>query len=416
MLLKKLFLAALFFIVVTTSNAQLAWPSSTWNSAQNLTSVMSTSGVEEASGLYWNKVQNRLYLVQNDGNVRILQYNTTTNTFSNLANKSITGGPEGITVVNDNENVFYTIDEDSYKIHKYTHTSNFSTVTLSNEWNLLQSPSPMSDTGNTGPEGICFVSDVALQNVNFVSQATNLPYTSQKGMNGLIFIAHQDAGYIWVFDVNPNLSNDFLYVGKYKTNRSESCDLAFDNSIGMLYILHNTGSNYLEVTDLTTSDITGNGKQFNLKAEYLLPTPTNNTNIEGFAITEKCPATNTVSAWLCRDASSSDNTSVKTDVLRWFSPFASYGDCGTLDNATVENTFEFLMFPNPTNGATTIDLGQIYNAVDLKLYNSLGQIIFTNSYQNTNQIQLNIETETGFYFIELNTNDGKRGLLRVVKE
>ena len=44
-------------------------------------------------------------------------------------------------------------------------------------------------------------------------------------MCGLVFIAHQNGGYLWVFDVNPNVTDDFAFVGKYKTNRNESCDL-----------------------------------------------------------------------------------------------------------------------------------------------------------------------------------------------
>jgi len=76
----------------------------------------------------------------------------------------------------------------------------------------------------------------------------------------LIFIAHQDGGYVWVFDVNPAVTNDFAYVGKYKTNETESCDAAFDRSTGLLYILHNTGDNYLEVTDMTTTLVSGEYK------------------------------------------------------------------------------------------------------------------------------------------------------------
>ncbi|MEI2422326.1 hypothetical protein V6O07_18745, partial [Arthrospira platensis SPKY2] len=98
-----------------------------------------------------------------------------------------------------------------------------------------------------GPEGISFVPDNWLQTSGFVSSQTGQPYTSTKGMGGLMFIAHQDGGFVWVFDINPNQTNDFLYVGKYKTSRTESCGLSFDSSTGMLYILHNVGDNFLEV-------------------------------------------------------------------------------------------------------------------------------------------------------------------------
>lgn len=398
-MLKRYLLIILCITFSFSGKAQLPWPAQTWNNGENLTSVMSTSGVVEASGLYWNKVKNRLYLVQNDGRVRILSYNPTTQVFTALANKIIEGGPEGITVVNDNENVFYTIDENTYSIHKYTHTNNFGTVTFSKEWNLLQAPSPMQDTGNQGPEGICFVPDNALSNVNFVSQATNLPYVSQKGMGGLLFIAHQDGGYIWVFDVNPNVSNDFLYVGKYKTNREESCDLAFDASTGMLYILHNIDVNYLEVTDLRTTTFSGNQKRFVLKSEYILPTPTNNTNIEGFALTEKCPSTNVVQAWLCRDVSDSESTTVKNDVLRRFTPFESYGECEVLSVPDIQNPIGFTMYPNPVHDKIRVTLEDNVTVQKLSIVNALGQTLqVTTAIQIENELDVS-NLSNGLYYL-----------------
>jgi hypothetical protein len=276
----------------------------------------------------------------------------------------------------------------------------------------------MKYTGNSGPEGITFVPDSALSAINFISQDSNLPYVSKKGMNGLIFIAHQDGGFVWVFDINPNVSNDFLFVGKYKTSRDESCDLAFDKSTGMLYILHNTGSNYLEVTDLSTSDISDNVKKFNQKTEYFLPNPSTNINIEGFALANKCPETNMMGAWLCRDASSSDASSIKTDVLRWFSPFEAFGDCNSLSIEKSTFVNDFLAYPNPTNGNITIALGQFYESVTLKLTNNLGQLVFTNSYKKTNEIKININLNlnSGIYFAELKAGKNKKSTIKIIKK
>lgn len=287
---------------------------------------MSSTGLTELSSLYWNPVTNRLYVSHGDGRLRVLQLNTSTNTFSQIGNVAYTAGPEGITQVNNSANTFYTIDEDSYQIRKYNHPANYSSVTLANSWNILAAPSPMINTGNTGPEGIAFISDSSLAAAGFVSQVTGTLYTSVKGMGGLIFIAHQDNGYIWVFDVNPNVNNDFAYVGKYKTNKTESCDLAFDKGTGLLYILHNTGSNTLEVTNLS-SMMVGGERKFNVTNEYLISNPAGNINIEGFAITSKCSDSTNVSVWLCRDVESGESTTYKQDCLRWFQPFTAPGNC-----------------------------------------------------------------------------------------
>lgn len=394
------FLRILFLLfLIQPVFSQSIWPSVGWSLAVNLTPTMASSGVTEASGLYWNKVTNRLYLVQNSGRVRVLQYNTTTNSFTQFCNKSISGGPEGITMANNSENAFYTIDENNYEIRKYTHTSDFATVTQSKSWDLLISPSTMTDTGNTGPEGICFIADNFLSSANFVSQTSGLPYVSQKGMGGLLFVAHQNEGYIWVFDVNPNVTNDFLFIGKYKTNRTESCDLSFDGSTGLLYILHNTDGNRLEATTLTSS-IIGSERKLNMTTEYFIPTPSGNVNIEGFAVTEKCPSSNTVSAWLCRDASSSESSTILTDALRWFSPFSSAGDCSLL--STIENEIEkqVTVYPNPTSSKITIS-NSAKKYTEISIYTALGiKIYFQKSNEINNEIDVS-NLKSGIYFIVL---------------
>ena len=302
--------------------AQL-WPAPTWTSAINLTAAMDANGVTDLSGLHFNSTNNRLYAVQGDGHVRVLQWNTTTNTFTQLASKTVTGGPEGITQANLFANEFYVIDENNYEIRRYTHTTNFSSVTLFKHWNLLASPSPMQDTGNTGPEGIVFIPDSYLSTIGFISQQTGQLYTSSKGMGGLFFIAHQDGGYVWAFDINPNTNDDFLYVGKYQTNTTESCDLSFDRSTGLLYILHNVaGNNKLEVTNLSTTATSGSNRKFVITNEYDVADPNDaNENIEGFAIVPKCTNLGTVSAWLCRDVESNEALAIQQDALRWFTSF-----------------------------------------------------------------------------------------------
>ena len=67
-----------FFISLLYSNkitAQTAWPSQSWSSAVNLTSILNPSGIIELSGLFWNDVTKRLYTISNIGQLKVLQYN-----------------------------------------------------------------------------------------------------------------------------------------------------------------------------------------------------------------------------------------------------------------------------------------------------------------------------------------------------
>lgn len=156
-----------------------------WSSAINLTYILGSSEVTDFSGLHWNPINNRLYGVQDNGVVRVLQLDTNTNSFSQIANRSISGGPEGITQANLYANEFYTVDETNYEIRRYTHSSTFSNISLYKHWNLLAFPSPMEDTGNTGPEGIVFIPDAILSSSGFISEQTGQLYTSVKGLGGL---------------------------------------------------------------------------------------------------------------------------------------------------------------------------------------------------------------------------------------
>ncbi len=164
--LKYIFLA-IFVFVFLNGNAQSVWPSIIWINAFNISTAL-PSDASELSGLYWNDLISRLYCVGDGGSLYILQYNKATGQYTLIGLATSIGAPEGITQVNNLANEFYTIDEGSYEISKYTHNYNFSNFTKANTWNLLKSPSPMTDTGNDGPEGIAFVPDWYLQKIGFM--------------------------------------------------------------------------------------------------------------------------------------------------------------------------------------------------------------------------------------------------------
>ncbi|MBP6335615.1 MAG: fibronectin type III domain-containing protein [Bacteroidia bacterium] len=344
--------AAGIFTTLTAPPLLTAWPAESWTEADNLTSAMDPNGLTELSGLFWNGIKNTLLVSHGDGRLRVLQLNSSSNTFAQIANLSIPGGPEGITQVNLNADEFYTIDENIYEIRKYSHNTGFTSATLMNSWNILAAPSIMTNTGNTGPEGIAFVPDSFLTAAGFISESTGLPYTSVKGMGGLIFIAHQNLGQVWVFDVNPNVNNDFAYVGKYSTGKSESCDLAFDRSTGLMYILHNVGANTLEVTNLTSALNGSSPRKFTTIREYEVANPAGNVNIEGFAITNKYSDSTNVRVWLCRDVESVESSSYKADCLRHFNPFDYTADSPIQSSVIIPANASFKYLDNGSNQGT----------------------------------------------------------------
>jgi hypothetical protein len=216
------------------------------------------------------------------------------------------------------------INEKTCEIRRYIHNDDFTSVDLVNHWDLKAAPSNMTVTDNEGPEGIEFVPDSYLKAVCFVSSETDKPYISAKGMHGLMFIAHQNKGLLWVYDVNPFKNDDYTFVGTYKTDQKESCDLSFDRSTGLLYILHNIGENSVEATDLTTKSFLGS-YQFVKKKSWLIPVPSGSQNIEGLAISPKFGIGPRNNVWLCRDIAADEGGRDRKDCLRWYKDFDAAG-------------------------------------------------------------------------------------------
>lgn len=365
-------LATTFFSLETQSQI---WPATSWSLATNITNVLNPTGIEDLSGLHFNPANNRLYVVQDSGSLRILERNEANSTFSLIGGAQIGGGPEGITQANLYANEFYTIDESNYEIRRYSYATDFSAVTEVKHWNLLVAPSPMLDTGNTGPEGIVFVPNSILNSSGFVSEQTGQPYLSTKGLGGLFFVANQDQGLIWVYDVNPNTNNDFAFVGKYLTNRTESCELAIDRSSGLLYILHNiAGNNRLEVTDLSTI-VVGDQLKFSTLKDYLVTNPSgSNDNLEGFALAPKCPDDGTTNAWLCRDVGTSESGAIKQDALRWFRDFVADGSCGGLPTIDFTTVTSIKIAPNPVHDELSF-YGNFSNQASFSIFDAVGRLV-----------------------------------------
>lgn len=318
--IKAIIVFQLFMLTVFSGCAQ----SAEWPKPINLSSALDSTGIIELSGLYYNSTKQTLYAIQDNGGLYLLAYNSANRQFEKRGFATQLGGPEGITQVNESVNEFYTIDEKNYEIRRFSHTGNLCNITLQHRWSLLLEASHMINTDNDGPEGIAFIPDSYLKKVGFLSSETDEKYLSKKGMGGLIFIAHQKRGYIWVYDVNPNKDDDYVFVGKYKTEKNESCDLSFDKSTGLLYILHNTDENSLEVTDLTTKGHIGKMK-FSTVAEYTLVTPDGNKNVEGVAVIPKFNNQPNSGFILCRDVSIEDKTEETRNCIWWFNPILLEG-------------------------------------------------------------------------------------------
>ena len=75
-----------------------------------------------------------------------------------------------------------------------------------------------------------------------------------------------------------------------------------------------------------------------------------------------------------------------------------------------------ILYPNPSNGNITIDLGEIKQKTKITFTNSLGQVLLTENYASTNSINLNIDAPKGIYFLLIETDKGESRTFKVLKE
>ena len=297
------------------------WPGESWTSATNLTHL-DAEFQADLSGAYWNPVSRTLWVCQNglakvwalvedgSGSFMIREDGAGALYEWDLGTQDL----EDLTQVDTASDIVFIINESNGTIQCFD-LSSPGAQPLLHSWNV--SADLPAYSGGMGPEGLCFVPDAWLEARQFQDQ-NGVEYYSQMGMAGLMFIAHQQEGMIYVFDLDPDTDNSYLFVGQYRTSRQESCALSFDGDLGILYIWHNIGSNYLEVTDLSSSGYSGLIRQLNTVQEFDAPVT---GNLEGFTA---APATGpNHETWCFITCDDCGN-----DSLRWFQSF-SYPDLPT---------------------------------------------------------------------------------------
>lgn len=92
--------------------------------------------------------------------------------------------------------------------------------------------------------------------------------------------------------------------------------------------------------------------------------------------------------------------------------------CEVITNVSIEeNSFEssLSVFPNPTRGQLSIDLGDSYSELTVVVRNAIGQELQRRTYGTANQLNLILEGKPGMYFVELTAPD-RKAVFRVVKE
>lgn len=83
----------------------------------------------------------------------------------------------------------------------------------------------------------------------------------------------------------------------------------------------------------------------------------------------------------------------------------------------IENSFEsdIKLYPNPTKGNFTIDLGVSYNSTEISIFDIYGKLVRTNSFAGSQFLHLAIDESPGIYFVVVEAAD-YRTILKIQKE
>ena len=65
----------------------------------------------------------------------------------------------------------------------------------------------------------------------------------------------------------------------------------------------------------------------------------------------------------------------------------------------------FTIYPNPTNGITTLELDKTYDLVNINIMDITGKTISSNSYNSTKKITFEIIETSGIYIVEVSTTN-----------
>ena len=285
------------FPVVLLGRSQVAsaeaWPSGSRHE------ISITGADDNLSGASWNSQLHRLWVVRSkaasesghspDGVAWQFEYDAKTGVFVGgnepiyLPSSAGTDIEACTQVALNNESQLYVMAENQGRIVQFNDLGS-EDVTYK-YWDLEEQNNghamPPENNEGLGAEGLEFVTDEALLAAEFRFPNGD-PFTgSQKGMGGLMFVGHQLNGQLWVFDVNPNITDDFVNYGSFNTSADEIAGLHFDRASGLFYIWHNPGSSFwntLEVTRMTSSTVG------TVDSLVIFDTEVPDGNLEGIAI------------------------------------------------------------------------------------------------------------------------------------
>ena len=73
------------------------------------------------------------------------------------------------------------------------------------------------------------------------------------------------------------------------------------------------------------------------------------------------------------------------------------------------------LYPNPTSGQFTLDLGGVMQDVQVRIFTSDGRVVLTKSYKSAKLLNLQLNAAPGSYIVEISTGAGEKAAFNLAK-
>lgn len=252
------------------------WPAEAPASAVNL-SGLDADFQQDMSGACHDPVSGKLWLCRNGGRGGSKVWRLAPRNGSWFIEREWAGfgDCEALCIPTPAEpNTLFTLDESSNSVQEWDLSG--TGQILKRTWNL--SSWVPAYGGGLGLEGLCVVPDASLTQAGFVDGSGN-PRVSALGMGALTFVAHQNGGRVYVFDLS-RANSSIQFVGSFLTQHPESAELCFDATLQRLFVLHGDNFNDIEVVKLSSQAVAG-GRRLDRVLTYDYP---GSANFEGFCV------------------------------------------------------------------------------------------------------------------------------------
>jgi len=280
-------------------------------------------------------------------------------------------------------------------------------------WNLL--PAPPRTEGH--PIEIEVLSDGTLVAV-FSARYDNGEFTASSGVfisvdNGQSWVDRSDIGmHYWTMDVEIAPDNDSIWYASVKSHWGP-------NNIeqGGLYKSSDRGSNWTRIKSF-----------YRVWSTTLHPTNPDvayvctHDNQEGLQYTENLTSSNPtferVNSYHYSNPIRVIFNPYNTDQV-WVTSFGNGLKKGVVSNLNNEEnvaTNEIFIYPNPVLDELTIDFVTEQLKADIVMTNQLGQIVSEASVRHIRKHTMKITVQPGIYYMQITLSDGKRSILKFIKQ